>query len=281
VCRAARTSCRCCDAVKDYVSLGEISDVYRQSSASTGTDHLLGDGTMSDAIRIVKAATNKPKPKDSELASETSSPTTCSSRLPGGEGLVRPAVEPYGRCRSSGRAVLHYAQAIFDGLKRSGRGRQGPPLPSPEARRAAEQLRPADVHSALDPTCPSLARDPGGIERDWVPKTVGTSLYVRPTIIASEAFLGVRPPSRTSTSSSSPPWAPTTRKGCAVKIRVEEKRVRAVEAPGAPNGRNYAASLMAAKSQARGFTSVVARRRAREYIDEVGTMKSWSRSPAR
>src|SRR6185295_6542346 len=32
-----------------------------------------------------------------------------------------------------------------------------------------------------------------GLDRDWVPSALGTSLYIRPTIIASEAFLGVRP----------------------------------------------------------------------------------------
>jgi branched-chain amino acid aminotransferase len=31
------------------------------------------------------------------------------------------------------------------------------------------------------------------VDRDWVPSSVGTSLYIRPTIIASEPFLGVRP----------------------------------------------------------------------------------------
>ena len=32
-----------------------------------------------------------------------------------------------------------------------------------------------------------------GLEREWVPSSVGTSLYLRPTIIANEPFLGVRP----------------------------------------------------------------------------------------
>ena len=33
-------------------------------------------------------------------------------------------------------------------------------------------------------------------ERDWVPSSPGTSLYIRPTIIATEPFLGVRPAKR-------------------------------------------------------------------------------------
>ena len=31
------------------------------------------------------------------------------------------------------------------------------------------------------------------LEKDWVPKSEGTSLYIRPTMIATDPYLGVRP----------------------------------------------------------------------------------------
>jgi len=116
-----------------------------------------------------------------------------------------------------------------------------------------------------------------GIERDWVPKTVGTSLYVRPTIIASEAFLGVRPAKSYIYFVILSPVGAYYPEGMApVKIRVEEKRVRAVEGGlgGTKTGANYAASLMAGEeAKHEGFTQVLWLDGVhREYIDEVGTM---------
>ena len=86
-----------------------------------------------------------------------------------------------------------------------------------------------------------------GIERDWVPKAVGTSLYVRPTIVANEAFLGVRPAKSYIYFVILSPVGAYYPEGMApVKIRVKEHYVRAVEGGlgGAKTGANYAASLI-------------------------------------
>ena len=55
------------------------------------------------------------------------------------KGWYDPRVEPYGPLSlDPAAAVLHYAQAIFDGLKAfRGVRRQGPALPAAEARGAA------------------------------------------------------------------------------------------------------------------------------------------------
>ena len=108
-----------------------------------------------------------------------------------------------------------------------------------------------------------------------MPKTVGTSLYVRPTIIASEAFLGVRPAKSYIYFVILSPVGAYYPEGMApVKIRVEEKRVRAVEGGlgGTKTGANYAASLMAGEeAKHEGFTQVLWLDGVhREYIDEVG-----------
>src|SRR5206468_3635580 len=92
-------------------------------------------------------------------------------------------------------AVLHYAQAVFDGLK-AFRGRDGRVrLFRPQ--KHVDRLIQSSNRLCIPPLDPELALRSlvtlVGLEKDWVPSTVGTSLYVRPTIVANEAFLGVRP----------------------------------------------------------------------------------------
>jgi branched-chain amino acid aminotransferase len=116
-----------------------------------------------------------------------------------------------------------------------------------------------------------------GIEKDWVPSTVGTSLYVRPTIIASEPFLGVRPAKSYIYYVILSPVGAYYPEGInPVKILVVDKYVRAVEGGvgSAKTGVNYAASLYAAEeAKHAGFTQVLwLDGRERKYIDEVGTM---------
>ena len=113
--------------------------------------------------------------------------------------------------------------------------------------------------------------------RSWVPSTVGTSLYIRPTIIANEPFLGVRPAkSYIYYVILSPVGAYYPEGMNPVKILVVDRYVRAVEGGvgGAKTGVNYAASLYAAEeAKHAGFTQVLwLDGRERKYLDEVGTM---------
>jgi branched-chain amino acid aminotransferase len=115
------------------------------------------------------------------------------------------------------------------------------------------------------------------MEKNWVPSTVGTSLYVRPTIIANEAFLGVRPAKSYIYYVILSPVGAYYPEGInPVKILVVDKYVRAVEGGvgSAKTGVNYAASLFAAEeAKHAGFTQVLwLDGRERKYIDEVGTM---------
>jgi branched-chain amino acid aminotransferase len=110
-----------------------------------------------------------------------------------------------------------------------------------------------------------------------VPSAVGTSLYLRPTIIASEAFLGVRPAKEYLYYVILSPVGAYYPEGMnPVKIKVIDTQVRAV--PGglgeAKTGANYAASLYAAEeAKHQGFTQVLWLDGVhRKYIDEVGTM---------
>jgi branched-chain amino acid aminotransferase len=144
-----------------------------------------------------------------------------------------------------------------------------------------ERLNNSSRRLCIPPLDPELALQSivtlVGLEREWVPRTIGTSLYVRPTIVANEPFLGVRPAKSYVYFVILSPVGAYYPEGMApVKIRVEEKYVRAVEGGlgGAKTGANYAASLMAAEEAKRaGYTQVLYLDGVhRKYIDEVGTM---------
>ena len=236
---------------------------------------------MTEPIRISKATTLKQKPKDAELGfGQLFTDHMFIADFQEEKGWYDPRVEPYGPIpMDPASAVLHYAQAIFDGLKafrgvdyriRLFRPQKHIERMNGSARRVCIPL--LDPEMALSSIVTLV-----GLERDWVPRTIGTSLYVRPIIIANEPFLGVRPAKSYIYYVILSPVGAYYPEGMApVKIRVEEKHVRAVEGGlgGAKTGANYAASLMAGEEAKHGgYTQVLWLDGVhRKYLDEVGTM---------
>jgi branched-chain amino acid aminotransferase len=116
------------------------------------------------------------------------------------------------------------------------------------------------------------------VDADWVPRAEGTSLYLRPTLIATEGFLGVRPATKyLYFVIASPAGNYFGGKGLkSVRIWVETQNVRAPRGGlGAVKaGANYAASLSAAvKAKKEGFDQVLwLDGKEHETVEEVGTM---------
>jgi branched-chain amino acid aminotransferase len=115
------------------------------------------------------------------------------------------------------------------------------------------------------------------LDREWTPGTVGTSLYIRPTIIATEPFLGVRPARSYLYFVILSPVGAYYPEGMApVKILVVDRYVRAVDGGvgAAKTSGNYAASLLASEeAKHMGYTQVLWLDGVhRRYLDEVGTM---------
>jgi len=236
---------------------------------------------MSDAIRITKAAQKKPKPKDKDLAFGTDfTDHMFLVDFEDEKGWYDPRIEPYGPLAlDPATAVLHYGQGLFEGLK-AFRGKDG------KIRLFRPDKHVARLNRTAEKMCiPTL--DPDlvlksfttlvDVDRDWVPSTVGTSLYVRPTIIASEAFLGVRPAKKYLYFVILSPVGAYYPEGMApVKIKVIDNYVRAVVGGlgEAKTSANYAASLHAAEdAKHEGFTQVLWLDGVhRKYIEEVGTM---------
>src|SRR5699024_4343902 len=115
------------------------------------------------------------------------------------------------------------------------------------------------------------------VEKEWIPKSEGTSLYIRPFIIATEPCLNIIPSRQYKFIIVLSPVGSYYKEGInPVKIAVEDKLVRAVSGGTgeAKTAGNYAASLMAQQVvEKKGFSQVLWLDGVeRKYIEEVGSM---------
>lgn len=202
-----------------------------------------------------------------------------------GEGWRDARVVPYQSLNLDPAAmVLHYGQGIFEGLK-GYRWKDGSiHLFRPEKNwerfnRSARRMCMPEV----DPGFQTRALEQLlKLDKDWVPHSLGSSLYIRPTMIASEAHLGVRPASEYLYFIITGPVAAYYAEGFnPVKIYVSDQYVRAVRGGvgEAKTMANYASSLYAAElAKKRGFTQVLwLDAIERRFIEEVGTMNIFFR----
>ncbi len=160
-------------------------------------------------------------------------------------------------------AVFHYGQAMFEGLK-AFRGQDG------QVRLFRVDRHARRMHDGASRLCmpPMEAEDlvaaiRAVVKADaaWVPGAPGTALYIRPTLIATEPFLGVRPSRRYALFVILSPVGAYYPEGInPVKIWVEQRYVRAARGGlGAVKaGANYASSLRAAlDAQKLGYAQVL------------------------
>ncbi|SFL26657.1 branched-chain amino acid aminotransferase [Bradyrhizobium sp. NFR13] len=175
-------------------------------------------------------------------------------------------------------AVLHYAQEIFEGLKAYVREDGGVNLFRPDAnakrfRNSADRMAMAPLPEAVFiEAVEQLVR----IDRAWIPSGEG-SLYLRPFMVASEIFLGVKPSAEYIFAVIASPVGSYFKGGPApVSIWVSENYTRAaIGGTGAVKcGGNYAASLRAqAEAISHGCDQVVFLDAVeRRYIEELGGM---------
>ncbi|CAN5372103.1 branched-chain amino acid aminotransferase [soil metagenome] len=175
-------------------------------------------------------------------------------------------------------AVLHYAQEIFEGLKAYTRADGGVNLfrPDANARRFKNSADRMAMAPLPEPTFVEAIEQLVRMDRAWMPTGEG-SLYLRPFMIASETFLGVKPSSEYIFAVIASPVGSYFKGGPApVSIWVSENYTRAaVGGTGAVKcGGNYAASLRAQAEATEHncdqvvFLDAVERR----YIEELGGM---------
>lgn len=200
-----------------------------------------------------------------------------------GKGWYDPRIVPYGPLElDPATTVFHYAQETFEGLK--------------AYRRADGQIQLFRVKDNMkrlnqsnDRLCIPQFDEEFAIEaikkvvevdKDWIPTSKGTSLYIRPFIIATDAYVGVKVSATYKFMVILSPVGSYYKEGInPTKIYVEDKYVRAV--PGgmgyAKTGGNYAASLKAQiEANKKGYTQVLwLDGKERKYVEEVGTSNAF------
>lgn len=172
--------------------------------------------------------------------------------------------------------AIHYGQAIFEGMKAS-RTSDGQVLlfrPELHARRMNNSARRLCMQEIPEELFIEGIKALLRVDSDWIPEKEGSSLYVRPTMFATDVHVGVRP------SESYRFFIITSPVGAyyskPLRLRVETEYVRAVRGGvgEAKAAGNYAASLLASeKAMEAGFDQVLWMDGLEfKYIQEVGTM---------
>lgn len=175
--------------------------------------------------------------------------------------------------------VFHYGQSVFEGLKAYLSEDGDPQLFRPE-------INLKRINKSNDRLCiPKIDEDFAldalkqliSLEKEWIPKAEGTSLYIRPFIISTEPFLGVAPSHHYQFIMILSPVGAYYKEGInPVKIAVENQYVRAVTGGTgeAKTGGNYASSLKAQEeANKNGYAQVLWLDGVeKHYIEEVGSM---------
>lgn len=197
-----------------------------------------------------------------------------------GKGWHDPRIIPYQPLVLDPSAmVFHYGQEMFEGLKayKTDDGKTLLFRPDKNIERANNSNRrlmipeidPEDFLNAIK----TLVK----VDEAWIPSKPGTSLYIRPFVIATDPFLGVRPSDTYKFIIILSPVGAYYPEGLnPVKIWIEDEYVRAVKGGigEAKTGGNYVASLAAqVKAHDEGYSQVLWLDGVeRKYIEEVGAM---------
>lgn len=196
------------------------------------------------------------------------------------KGWHDPRIVPFDNLSlSPASAVFHYGAEVFEGLKAyyttDGNVQLFRPIDNiKRLNDSAERLAlpQLDEQFALEALEKFVS-----IEKDWVPKKFGTSLYIRPFLFASEPALGLHTIDEAMFVIIASPVGNYYKEGInPVSIMIEDEDVRAVRGGTgyAKCGGNYAASNRAGeKAEKKGFSQVLWLDGVeRKYIEEVGSM---------
>jgi len=186
-------------------------------------------------------------------------------------------VLPYGYLpMSPASPTIHYGQSIFEGLKAFA-GSDGDVLvfrPLANLRRlnkSAERMCMPDVpedvfmegiHALLE------------VDRKWIPKVEGGSLYIRPFLFSADEFIGIRPSQNFTFMIINCPVGPYY--STPVKVKIETHYSRAIEGGtgAAKAGGNYGGAIYPSKlAQEQGYHQLIwTDGKTHQYVEESGTM---------
>jgi len=232
-------------------------------------------------ISITKSDQLKPKPDESKLGFGTIfTDHMFNMDYSVEKGWHNPRIEPYGPLSMDpSTMVLHYGQGVFEGLKayRTKKGNIQLFRPRENFKRLNYSNRKLCIPEIDEAFALDALKQLLDVEQAWVPSQPGTSLYIRPTIIAMDPFLGVRASFTYRFFIILSPVGAYYAEGFnPVKIMVTKDHVRAVRG-GVGDTKtlgNYAASLLAGdEAHKAGYTQVLWLDGVEQkYVEEVGAM---------
>ncbi len=188
-------------------------------------------------------------------------------------------IEPYGDMRLSPAAmVLHYGQAIFEGMKAFRQPDGGIALfrPQDNIRRFNVSGERMCMPKVDEETFMEALKELLKLDSQWVPNAEGSSLYIRPFMFASEVHVGVRPSAQYRFVIFTCPVGPYYKGNVRVKVETEYTRA----APGgtgfAKAAGNYGAALRPTElAKAQGYDQILWTDAVEhKYIEESGTMNA-------
>ena len=175
--------------------------------------------------------------------------------------------------------VFHYGAEIFEGMKayRAADGSIRLFRPLENVKRLNNSAERLCLPQIDEEGCLDILNKLVELEKDWVPHSEGTSLYLRPFLYGNDPHLGVHAVSNAVFAVICSPVGAYYATGLnPVSIAIESQDVRAVRGGTgyAKCGGNYAASLRAGKrAEEKGYAQVLWLDGVeRKYIEEVGAM---------
>ena len=196
------------------------------------------------------------------------------------QGWHDPRIVPYAPFQLDPACVVfHYAQELFEGLKAYRTADNKIQLFRPECN--GQRMIDSSERMCIPPVpvedFVQAVKALVEVEKDWVPRSEGTSLYIRPFVIATDVGMGVHASHNYTFAIICFPSGAYYAEGIdPVPIYVEDEYIRA--APGLTGftkcGGNYAASILAGELAARkGYAQVLWLDGVeKKYVEEVGAM---------
>ncbi|MBR2376047.1 MAG: branched-chain amino acid aminotransferase [Clostridia bacterium] len=232
-------------------------------------------------IKITKTATPSEMPPEEKLGfGKVFTDHMFIMDYESGRGWYDARIVPFGRISlHPASTVLHYGAEIFEGLKAYRRADGGVQLFRPmenvkRMNRSAERMSLPEIdENDLLEILTTFVKT----EEKWVPRSFGTSLYLRPFLFGNDETLGVHAVHRATFMLIASPSGSYYAEGInPVGIMIESEDVRTVRGGTgyAKCGGNYAASTRAGeRAVKKGYSQVLWLDGVeRKYVEEVGAM---------
>ncbi|WP_141433601.1 branched-chain amino acid aminotransferase [Bacillus sp. 03113] len=236
---------------------------------------------MESTINITLSTTKKEKPASDQLEfGKIFTDHMFVMDYQEGKGWINPQIIPYQPISlDPSSVVFHYGQTVFEGMK-AYLTKEGKVLlfrPERNFRRLNLSNERICIPQIDEEFALEALKKLVSIDKDWIPTAPGTSLYIRPFVIATQPYLGVAASTSYKFMIILSPVGSYYKEGIRpVKIFVENEFVRAVKGGTgtAKTGGNYAASLKAQEiSGEKGYSQVLWLDGVeKKYIEEVGAM---------